>query len=43
MDMQTEVTNFSSNSLEAGLFGPPVGYTQTQKSADDVVSGGTQK
>lgn len=43
MDMQTEVTNYSSDSLDAGLFGPPAGYTQTQKSADDVLGGGTQK
>jgi hypothetical protein len=43
MDMQTEVTNYSSDSLDAALFGPPSGYTQTQKSADDVLSGGTHK
>jgi hypothetical protein len=40
MDMQTEVTNFSSDSLDAALFGPPAGYTQTQKSAADVLGGG---
>jgi hypothetical protein len=43
MDMQTEVTNFSSDSLDAALFGPPAGYTQTQKSADDVLGGGAHK
>jgi len=37
MDMQTEVTSYSSDSLDASLFAPPAGYTQTQKSADDVL------
>lgn len=39
MDMQTEVTSYSSDSLDASLFAPPAGYTQTQKSADDVLGG----
>jgi hypothetical protein len=43
MDMQTEVTNYSNDSLDAALFGPPAGYTQTQKSADDVLGGGAHK
>ena len=43
MDMQTEVTNYSSDSIDAALFGPPAGYTQTQKSADDVLGGDTHK
>jgi hypothetical protein len=43
MDMRTEVTNYSNDSLDAGLFGPPAGYTQTQKSADDVLGGGAHK
>ena len=43
MDMQTEVTNYSNDSLDAALFGPPAGYTQTQKSSDDVLGGGSQK
>lgn len=37
MDMQTEVTSYSSDSLDASLFAPPAGYTQTQKSADEVL------
>jgi hypothetical protein len=36
MDTKTEVTSFSSDSLDSSLFGPPAGYTQKQVSADDV-------
>jgi hypothetical protein len=36
MDMQTEVTSFSADSLDASLFAPPAGYTQTQKSPDEM-------
>jgi len=39
MDMQTEVTSYSSDSLDASLFAPPAGYTQTQKNADEVLGG----
>jgi len=39
MDMQTEVTSYSSDSLDASMFGPPAGYTQAQKSADDGFGG----
>jgi hypothetical protein len=37
MDMQTEVTTYSSDSLDASLFGPPAGYTQKQVTADDMM------
>jgi hypothetical protein len=43
MDMQTEVTSYSSNSLDASLFGLPAGYTQTQKNTDDELGGNKQK
>jgi len=36
MDMQTEVTAFSSAPLDPSLFEPPAGYTQKQVSADDM-------
>ena len=39
MDMQTEVTSFSADSLDAGLFAPPAGYTQTQKSPEEMFGG----
>jgi hypothetical protein len=35
MDMETEITSYSSDSLDASLFEPPAGYTQVQKPADD--------
>jgi hypothetical protein len=35
MDMQTEITSYSSDSLDASLFEPPAGYVQVQKPADD--------
>lgn len=43
MDMQTEVTSFSSDSLDADLFAPPAGYTQAQKSPDEMSGGSHQK
>ncbi len=39
MDMQTEVTNYSNDSLDAALFAPPAGYTQTQKNPEEVLGG----
>ena len=39
MDMQTEVTSFSSESLDESLFAPPAGYTQTQRKPDEVLGG----
>jgi hypothetical protein len=39
MDMQTEVTNYSNDALDASLFAPPTGYTQTQRNPDDVLGG----
>jgi hypothetical protein len=39
MDMQTEVTSFSSESLDDSLFAPPAGYTQTQRKPDEVLGG----
>jgi hypothetical protein len=35
MDMETEITSYSSDSLDASLFEPPAGYVQVQKPADD--------
>jgi len=35
MDMETEITSYSSDSLDASLFEPPAGYTQVQKPAED--------
>jgi hypothetical protein len=43
MDMQTEVTNYSNDSLDAALFAPPAGYTQTQKNPDEVLGGATHQ
>jgi len=40
MDMQTEVTAYSSSPLDAGLFGPPAGYTQKTVTADDITKSG---
>jgi hypothetical protein len=37
MDMQSEVTAYSSNPLDASLFGPPAGYAQKQVTADDMM------
>jgi hypothetical protein len=34
MDMQTEVTSYSSNSLDKSLFDIPAGYTQVQRDPD---------
>ncbi|HST08816.1 MAG TPA: hypothetical protein VLL05_00445, partial [Terriglobales bacterium] len=39
MDTQTEVTNYSNDALDAALFAPPAGYTQTQKNPDEVLGG----
>jgi hypothetical protein len=39
MDMTVEVTSVSTASLENDLFEVPAGYTQVQKSADDIVGG----
>jgi hypothetical protein len=35
MDMETEITSYSSDSLDASLFEPPAGYVQVQKPADE--------
>jgi hypothetical protein len=40
MDVQSEVTAYSSNPLDASLFGPPAGYTQKQVTADDMMKTG---
>jgi hypothetical protein len=37
MDMKSEVTSYSSDSLDASLFGPPAGYTQKVVTADDMM------
>jgi hypothetical protein len=39
MDMQTEVTSYSSNSLDKGLFEVPAGFTQVQRDPDEMFSG----
>ena len=36
MDTKSEVTSFSSSSLDASLFEPPAGYTEKQVTADDM-------
>ena len=36
MDTKTEVTSFSSDSLDDSLFGPPAGYAQKQVTAEDL-------
>lgn len=43
MDMQTEVTSFSGESLDASLFAPPAGFTQTQKSPEEMLGGSINK
>ena len=35
MDMETEITSYSSDSLDASLFEPPAGYVQVQRPADE--------
>jgi hypothetical protein len=35
MDMETEITSYSSESLDASLFEPPAGYVQVQKPVDE--------
>jgi len=40
MDMQTEVTAYSSTPLDASLFGPPAGYAQKTVTADDMMKTG---
>jgi len=40
MDAQTEVTAYSSDSLDSSLFEPPAGYTQKQVTADDMMNAG---
>ena len=37
MDMKTEVTSYSTDSLDASLFGPPAGYIMKQVTADDMM------
>jgi hypothetical protein len=39
MDMQTEVTSYSSSSLDKGLFEIPAGFTQVQRDPDDMMGG----
>jgi len=39
MEVTSEVTSFSSESLDSGLFGPPSGYTQVPGNADAVLAG----
>jgi len=39
MDMQTEVTSYSSNSLDKGLFEVPAGFTQVQRDPDEMFGG----
>ena len=39
MDMQTEVTSYSSNSLDKGLFEVPAGFTQVQRDPDEMLGG----
>jgi hypothetical protein len=38
MDMETEITSYSSDSLDATLFEPPAGYAQVQKTADETTA-----
>ena len=38
MDMETEVSAYSSAPLDASLFEPPAGYTEKQVTADDMVN-----
>jgi len=40
MDTKTEITSYSTDSLDASLFAPPAGYTQKQVTADDMMRGG---
>lgn len=37
MDMETEITSYSSAPLDASLFEPPAGYTQTQKKPEEML------
>ena len=39
MEVTSEVTSFSSESLDSALFGPPSGYTQVPGNADAVLAG----
>ena len=39
MEVTSEVTSFSSDSLDGTLFGPPSGYTQVPGNADAVLAG----
>jgi len=39
MDMTTEVTSFSSSSLDPSLFDIRAGYTQVQQNPDEVFGG----
>jgi hypothetical protein len=43
MDMQTEVTSYSSSSLDKGLFEIPAGFTQVQRDPDEMMGGGRKK
>ena len=40
MEMQSEVTAYSSDSLDSSLFAPPAGYTEKQVTADDMMNAG---
>lgn len=39
MEVTSEVTSFSSDSLDSGLFAPPSGYTQVPGNADGTLAG----
>jgi hypothetical protein len=39
MDMQTEVTSYSSSSIDKSLFDIPAGFTQVQRDPDDMFGG----
>jgi hypothetical protein len=43
MDMQTEVTSYSNNSLDKALFEIPAGYTQVQRDPAEALGGGRKK
>jgi len=39
MDMTTEVTSFSSDSLDPNLFEIPAGYTQVKENPEQILGG----
>ena len=39
MDMQTEVTSYSNNSLDKSLFEIPAGFTQVQRDPNEMMGG----